>query len=127
MTPSQIIAADHQRFGHDAEDTKRLMQAIVTMVNKHMATLVQNGDSLLLLTMIAPKTAELSFFTAETSPQKIKSAIQYFIGQVKKSGVTKVYGQDGGPVLNKTLELLKSLGVNVEKSDKHQFLWMAKV
>lgn len=126
MTPSEIIKADHERYGHSQADTARLMETMQAMIKKGIGHLVQHGDSLLFIVNLNKKAAELSFFTAD-SPQRIKSAMAYFIKQVRKSGFEKVYGEDGGPVLDKTLQLLKSLGVDVQKSDKPKFLWMAKV
>lgn len=126
MTPSEIIQADHKRFGHSQADTARLMETMNAMIKKGVGYLLQHGDSLLFITNLGQKSAELSFYTTDT-PQKIKSSMAYFIKQVKKSGFEKVYGEDGGPVLQKTLQLLKSLGVDVQKSDKPKFLWMAKV
>jgi len=126
MTPSQILLADHKRFGHGQDDTARLMQTIVGLVNKNAAKLIQHGDSLLFLIPIGKGSAEINFFTAD-SPQKIKSAMVYFIKQVKQAGFTKVYGENGGPILNKTLPLLEKLGLNIEKSDNPRYYWMAEL
>ena len=126
MTPSEIIKADHERFGHGQADTARLMETMNAMIQKKVGHLIQHGNSLLFVTNLDKKDAELGFFTADT-PQKIKSSMAYFIKQMRKSGFEKVYGEDGGPILDKTLKLLKSLGLNVEKSDKPKFLWMAKL
>jgi len=124
MTPSQIIAADHKRFGHSQADTARLMETMQAMIKKDVGHLVQHGDSLLFLANLGNKSAEISFFTTDT-PQKIKSAMVYFIKQVRQAGFKKVYGEDGGPILNKTLPLLQKLGLNIEKSDKPTYYWMA--
>lgn len=126
MTPSEIIQADHKRFGHSQKDTARLMDTMQAMIQKNMAHLIQHGNSLLFLVNIDKKSAEVGFFTSD-SPQKIKSAMLYFIEQIKKSGFKKVYGEDGGPVLAKSLQLLKNLGVNVQKSDNPKFDFMANL
>jgi len=126
MTPSQIIAADHKRFGHSQADTARLMETMQAMIQKNMAHLVQHGNSLLFLVNLGNKAAEINFFTAD-SPQKIKSSMVYFIKQVKNAGFNKVYGEDGGPILNKTLQLLDKLGLNVEKSDSPKYYWMSEL
>jgi hypothetical protein len=126
MTPSEIIKADHERFGHSQADTARLMETMQAMIQKNVGRLIQNGNTLLFLVNLDKKSASVSIYTAD-SPQKIKSSLAFFIKQVKKSGFKKVYGEDGGPVLQKTLQLLKNLGVNVQKSDKPKFLWMAEL
>ena len=51
----------------------------------------------------------------------------YFIKQVKQAGFNKVYGEDGGPILNKTLQLLGKLGLKIEKSDSPKYYWMASL
>lgn len=124
MTPSEIISEDHKRFGHSQADTARLMETMQAMIEKQVGHLVQHGDSLLFLANLGNKSAEISFFTTDT-PQKIKSAMVYFIKQVKQAGFNKVYGQDGGPVLNKTLPLLEKLGLKIKKADKPTYYWMA--
>jgi len=126
MTPSQIIAEDHKRFGHSQKDTARLMETMNAMIQKNAAHLIQHGDSLLFLVSLGNKKAEINFFTADT-PQKIKSAMVYFIKQVKNAGFNKVYGENGGAVLNKTLKLLDKLGLNVEKSDNSKYYWMSEL
>ena len=124
MTPSEIIKADHERFGHSQADTARLMETMNAMIQKNVGHLIQHGDSLLFITNLDKNNAEVSIYTAD-SPVKIKSALKYFVGQVKHAGFKRMYGEDGGPVLQKTLKLLKNLGVAVQKSDKPNFLWMA--
>lgn len=126
MTPSQIIAADHKRFGHGQDDTARLMQGMNTAIQKNLGHLIQHGDSLLFLVNLGHKAAEINFFTAD-SPQKIKSSMVYFIKQVKKAGFNKVYGEDGGPIMNKTLHLLEKLGLDIEKADIPHYYWMAEL
>ena len=126
MTPSEIITADLKRFGHSQADTARLMETMQAMIQKQVGHLVQHGDSLLFIANLGNHSAEISFFTNDT-PQKIKSAMVYFIKQVKHAGFNKVYGQDGGPILNKTLPLLEKLGLKIEKSDKPTYYWMANL
>jgi hypothetical protein len=124
MTPSEIIQADHKRFGHSQADTARLMETMNAMIQKQVGHLIQHGDSLLFVVNIDKNDADVSIYTAD-SPTKIKSALKYFVGQVKHAGFKRMYGEDGGPVLQKTLKLLKGLGVNIQKSDKPHYLWMA--
>ena len=126
MTPSKIIQADHKRFGHNQKDTARLAETMQAMIKKNMAHLIQHGNSLLFLVNLGNKSAEINFFTAD-SPQKIKSSMVYFIKQVKQAGFNKVYGEDGGPILNKTLQLLGKLGLKIEKSDNPKYYWMASL
>jgi len=124
MTPSQIIAADHKRFGHGPDDTAHLMKTMMLMIQKNAAHLIQHGDSLLFITNLDKQNAEVSIFTAD-SPLKIKSSLKYFVNQVRHAGFKRMYVEDGGPMLNKTLKILEKFGLNIQKSDKPGYLWMA--
>lgn len=96
------------------------------MIQKNTAHLIQHGDSLLFLVNLGNRAAEINFFTTD-SPQKVKSAMAYFIKQTKQAGFNRVYGENGGPILNKTLKLLGKLGLNIQKSDKPHYYWMSNL
>lgn len=126
MTPSEIIKADYERYGHSEQDVSRLFFSIKRLIDSKAGFLLQDGDSVLLITNLDGKKAEVALFTAD-SPLKIKSALKHFMEQVKQAGFKEVYGEDGGPVLNKTLAILKKLGLKVTDSDIPRYKWMAKL
>ena len=124
MTPSEIITEDQKRFGHSQEDTARLLETMVAMKNKHQAIVIQFNDSVLFLINLGKGCGEINFFTCDT-PQKVKSAMQHFIKETKKGGFKRVYGEDGGPILQKTLQLSTSLGLKIQNSNIERYKWMA--
>lgn len=126
MTPSEIIKADYARYGHSEQDVARLFFTMKRLIDAKAGFLLQDGDSVLFITNLDGKKAEVAIYTAD-SPLKIKSALKHFMEQVKHAGFEEVYGEDGGPVLNKTLAILKKLGLKVQDSDIPRYKWMAKL
>jgi S-adenosylmethionine/arginine decarboxylase-like enzyme len=124
MTPSEIITEDQKRFGHSQKDTDRLLETMVALVHQKGAQVIKFNNSVLFIINLGHGAGEINFFTCDT-PQKVKSAMAHFIKQVKNGGFTKVYGEDGGPILNKTLKLLTSLGLKVKDSNIPRYKWMA--
>jgi len=126
MTPSEIITQEAQKYGADADV---LLRKINKLVESKAAVLLQKNDSILLLITIAKNVVELHVFTMDR-PKVLADSVKYFISKIKESDIKKVYG-DSNPEqeaeLQKTLKLLKKLGVNVEKSNVKQYSWMAKV
>lgn len=124
MKPSEIIKADYERYGHSEQDVARLFHGMKRLIDAKAGFLLQDGDSVLFITNLDGKKAEVALYTAD-SPIKIKSALKHFMDQVKQAGFKQVYGEDGGPVLNKTLAILKKLGLKVKDSDIPRYKWMA--
>jgi hypothetical protein len=63
-------------------------------------------------------------------PAKVADSLKYFISKIKASDVKKVYGKSNeaqDAELQKTLQLLKSMGVDVQKSNNPSYTWMAPV
>jgi hypothetical protein len=126
MTPSEIITQEAQNIGVDADV---ILRKINKLVQSKAGVLLQKNNSLLLLITIAKHVVELHVFTADR-PAVLADSVKYFISKIRESDIKKVYG-DSNPKqegeLQKTLKLLKKLGVNVEKSNVPQYSWMAKV
>ena len=126
MTPSQIITQEAQKYGGDADV---MLRKINKLVQSKAAILLQKNDSILLLINIAKGVAELHLFTMDP-PAKVADSLKYFISKIKASDVKKVYGKSNeaqDAELQKTLQLLKSMGVDVQKSNNPSYTWMAPV
>jgi len=90
---------------------------------------LQKNDSVLLLINIAKGLVELHLFTADP-PAKVADSLKYFISKIRDSEIKTVYGKSNGAQdaeLQKTLQLLKSMGVDVQKSNIEKYTWMATV
>jgi hypothetical protein len=127
MKPTEIINAEFQKLGKDSGEFLRLLNIAI---NKKMAIILQEGDSILILLTIGEGLVELHLFTTE-GPLKVARALSKFIDKIRKSDLKAVYGpKEDVPNSNKlqqTLTMLKTLGVNVQPSDNPKYEWMAKV
>jgi hypothetical protein len=126
MTPSEIITQEAQKVGYDADV---LLRKINKLVSSKAAILLQKNDSLLLLIALDPDSAEMHLFTADP-PAKIVDSLRYFINKVKQSDTKKVYASKNdlqSADLEKTMQILDSLGVDVQKSDNPKYYFMATV
>jgi hypothetical protein len=126
MTPSEIIKEEAQKVGYDADV---LLRKINKLVSSKAAILLQKNDSLLLLIALDPDSAEMHLFTADP-PAKIVDSLRYFINKVKQSDTKKVYASKNdlqSADLEKTMQVLDSLGVDVQKSDNPKYYFMATV
>jgi len=127
MKPTEIINAEFQKLGKDSGEFLRLLNIAI---NKKIAIILQEGDSILVLLTIGEGLVELHLFTTE-GPLKVARALSKFIDKIRKSDLKAVYGpKEDVPNSNKlqqTLTMLKTLGVNVQPSDNPKYEWMAKV
>lgn len=120
MTPTEIIKADSERNG--VSPTKVIM-SIKPDLKAGKSTLIQVGDSVLVMKMIAPYTAELHLFTVEPVRQLIQS-IRELVNKVSESGVKTVYGNADNEVI---FQILAAAGVKIKQSDVDGYNWKADV
>jgi len=120
MTPSEIIQADSQKMGYDAETALRKINKVVT---SGAGLLLQEGDSVLLLIALPDNNAELHLYTAD-SPLNLSRALKKFIEKIRASDLKAVYGSGEVPQL---LKILNKFGVQTMKSDLPNYRWMAPV
>ena len=120
MKPTEIISAEYQRLG---KDPSKFLRALNIVINKKMALLLQEGDTILVLITIGEKEVELHLFTVE-GPLKVARALSRFIKKIRDTDLKVVYGAEEPA---QTLKMLETLGVKVEPSDKPNYKWMAKV
>jgi hypothetical protein len=120
MTPEEIITKDATKRGLDPAQS---VNNIAALIQKHSATLLHHGDSLLLLRGIGKKSVELHLFT-EDSPLSLLKALKVFIKNIRHSSLDKVYGNADNEGI---IRLLQKAGVDILPSDLPQYNWMAKV
>ena len=127
MKPTEIINAEYQKLG---KDPSKFLRALNIAINKKLAIIMQENDTVLLLIATKDGNAELHLFTQD-SPIKLAKALSRFIDKIRKSDLKAVYGpKENVPNSNKlqqTLTMLKTLGVDVQPSDNPKYEWMAKV
>ena len=118
MKASEIILADAQKRGVDAN---RALGLISNAVKQKKAVLMQEGNTVLLLTKISDGASEAHLFTQD-SVMAIARALSTFIQKGMALGIRTVYGKADNPQI---VELLKKVGLNVVASDLPQYNWKA--
>jgi hypothetical protein len=122
MTPSEIILKD--RYSQE-DDPKKVLLTINQILKIGNGVLLQKNNSVLLLIRLGDGAVELHLYTVDP-PQSLASAIQYFIEKIKNSEIKKVYfikPKSGEQIVR----MLKTYGVDIQKSDRKQYAYMAKV
>ena len=122
MTPSEIILQDQYS---QADDPKKVLIAINRIIKEGHGVLLQKNNSVLFLIRLGEGDVELHLYTVDP-PQPLASAIQYFIEKIKASDLKKVYfikPKSGEQIVR----MLKTYGVDIQKSDRKQYAYMAKV
>jgi hypothetical protein len=118
MKASEIILADAQKRGVDGE---KALALISNAVKQKKAVLMQEGNSVLLLTKIGDDAAEVHLFTQD-GVMTLARSLGTFIQRTTDLGVKTVYGKADNPQI---VELLKKVGLNVVDSDLPQYNWKA--
>jgi hypothetical protein len=127
MKPTEIINAEYQKLG---KDPSKFLRGLNVAINKKLAIILQEGNSVLVLLTIGEGLVELHLFTTD-APLKVARALSRFVDKIRDSDLKAVYGpKENVPNSNKlqqTLTMLKTLGVDVQPSDNPKYEWMAKV
>ena len=122
MKPSEIILQDQYS---QADDPKKVLMSIDRIIKAGNGVLLQKNNSVLFLIRLGDGDVELHLYTVDP-PQSLASAIQYFIEKIKASDIKKVYfikPKSGEQIV----KMLKTYGVDIQKSDRKQYAYMAKV
>lgn len=120
MTPTEIIKADAARNG--VSPTK-VISSMKPDLKAGRSTLIQVDNSVLIVKMIAPYTAELHLFTVEPVRKLIQS-IRELVNKVSESGIRTVYGNADNEGI---FQILTSAGVKIKESDIEGYNWRADV
>jgi hypothetical protein len=123
MKPSEIILQDSERNGVDGQ---QLLNGIAAAVKSEQSILLQENDSVLVLSHIQgnPRNFSLHLFTVD-APLTLAKSITSFIKKIRDmEGGQNVYGNTDNQQL---LALLKRLGVDVLDSDLEGYTWMAEI
>lgn len=120
MKPSEIITADANQRGLDPNE---VLGRVSHMIKKENAKLMQSGNSVLLLEDIGDKNVALHLFTQD-QPLSLAKAIVVFMQEIRGMDLNAVYGNADNQQI---IQLLTSVGVPVQQSDKPEYNWMAMV
>jgi hypothetical protein len=120
MTPSQILTQDAQNQG---EDPQKVLQSALAQVNSGHTIMMQENNSVLLVTRLGDGRAMLHISTLD-SPLTLRSSIKGFWKKLKGSEVKTVYGDTNN---QQVIELMKKAGLKIIKSNLPRFTWMAHI
>lgn len=120
MTPEEIITKDAEKRGLNPSQS---VNSVAALIQKHSATLLHHGNTLLLLRGIGKNCVELHLFT-EDAPLSLLKALKVFVTNIRHSSLDKVYGNADNEGI---IKLLQKTGVDILPSDLAQYNWMAKV
>lgn len=120
MKASDIIKADAVRRKVDPD---KALQTIGALVKAKTAILMQENNSVLLVRKIGDTSAEIHLFTKD-KPNTLAKSVVGFVRKGRGLGIKTVYGMADNEQI---LELLKRVGMKVEKSDLPQYNWKANI
>jgi len=122
MTPSEIILKD--KYSQE-DDPNKVLMGIDRILKSGNGILLQKNNSVLFMIRLGKGDVELHLYTLD-QPQSLASSIQYFIEKIRNSEIKKVYfikPKSGEQIV----KMLKTYGVDIQKSDRKQYAYMAKV
>ena len=120
MKASEIILADAQKRGIDGN---KALGLISNAVKQKKAVLLQEGNSVLILTKISDGAAETHLMTQD-SPIALARSLAAFMKKITDLGIRTIYGKSSNTQI---LELMKKVGFNVVDSDLPQYNWKAEL
>jgi hypothetical protein len=121
MKPSEIILKDKNSIRDGAD---KVLAAISKIIKDKAGLLLQQNDSVLLLINLGEGNVELHLYTLD-QPMKLARSLKYFIDKIKASDLKRVYGsiEFDAPIIR----MLRDFGIDIQKSDKPKYQWMANV
>ena len=123
MTPQEIIEADSKRTGNRFG---AVLNGVMVAVDQKKAEFFYHNKVALILEPIKPSKSNWSvhMFSAEP-PLNLKQSAPILLKQVQDiPNIKKVYGD---PTDLAILDVLRSVGFNVQKSDNKDFQWMVEI
>lgn len=121
MKPSEIIANDPetQKVG-----AAKVLAGISKLVKSGQGIILQRRNTVLLLIAIDKHVAEVHIYSVD-KPVGIGVAMKYFQQQLIDSEIRRVYGS--APLSSPIMRLMGMMGIQVMRSDKPNYTWMANV
>ena len=119
MKASEIIGTSYRKKG---QDPNKYLAGLSKLVSIKDAQILQESDTVFVLIRLGNNQAQVEFFTQD-SPLKMNSAVSKMLKKLKDSGISAIYGLQNSQLP----QILQSLKMNVEPSDKPNYQWMAQL
>jgi hypothetical protein len=120
MNPSEIIANEATKSGHDPAETLAKVKQLMEQGN---SILLKEQDSVFLVTRIGGAAVEIVMFTADGAmnlPNVVMSALK----KIKASGAKVIYGDEDDAML---LEVLQQIGAPVQPDNSGGHAWAVQI
>jgi hypothetical protein len=123
MTPQEIIEADSQRTGNRVG---AVLGGVMAALDKNKAELFHHNKVAIILEPIKKSKTDWSVHMFSANPPlNLKQSAPILLQQVQANpNIRKVYGD---PTDLEILNVLKSVGFNVQRSDRKDFQWMVEI
>lgn len=109
MKATEIIRKDMARNGMSA-DEQRFLDGLAEVIKQKKATLLQSGDTVLIIFRRSEDTAEVLMFTQDTM-QNIAKAMKAFYAKVRGQGIKKAVAESVRPAI---AEIAKASGIPMQ-------------
>lgn len=109
MNATEIIRKDMARNGLSA-DEKKFLNGLAEVIRQKKATLLQSGDTVLIIFRRSEDTAEVLMYTQDTPPNIMK-AMKAFYAKVRGQGIKKAVAESVRPAI---ADIAKLAGIPVK-------------
>jgi len=120
MKASEIIAQYSQAQGISPQNA---ITATNNAVSSGNSILLQENDTVFVVTKIKPGVADVAMFTID-SPQVLQQSFMALLNKLRQSGIRIIYGD----LENKDLvSLLQQSGMQLSQSDLPDYAWRTTI
>jgi hypothetical protein len=122
MSPQEVVIADAQRNG---KSPGVVMGGIALAIDTKGARVMHDNKSVVVLEPIEKSKSDFQvhLFTVD-SPVGLVRSVKSIVAQIEQiPGLERVYGDTKD---KQVIQMLRTAGVAVQKSDKPKFTWMAE-
>lgn len=120
MKASEVIAQYSQAQGISPQNA---IAAANEAVSNGNSILLQENDTVFVVTKIKPGMADVAMFTADT-PQVLQQSFMVLLDKLRQSGIQMIYGD----LENKDLvSLLQQSGMQLSQSDLPNHAWRTTI
>ena len=120
MQASEIITQDAHQHGVDPSG---VLNFVHQRIQSGKGSILQHGDSILLITHLDQGDAEVHLYTVE-SPLALVKSLKNFLHILQQTPIQRIYGKADNPGILKMLEMI---GLSVQHSDRPEYNWMADI
>jgi len=119
MKPSEIL---QQTADQENVDPDTLAVTINHLLEKKLAIVMQENDTVFLIIRLGDGIVELHIYTLDP-PDKLTDSLSKFMQKLKSSEIKKIYGVER--TNTDVLDTFQEVGLPIEQSDLPKYKWSA--